>query len=61
MKTKRGFIRTFWCENKECEQKIKQETKATTRCLPIDSKQNKGNCIYCGKPAAHEWLFAQAY
>jgi prolyl-tRNA synthetase len=61
MKTKRGFIRALWCENENCEQKIKQETKATTRCLPIDSKQSKGNCIYCGKPAAHEWLFAQAY
>ncbi len=61
MKTSRGFIKAMWCEDRACEEKIKQETKATTRCLPLDAKQEKGNCIYCGKPAQHRWLFAQAY
>lgn len=61
MNTTKGFIRAFWCENAECEKKIKEETKATTRCLPLDAKEEKGNCIYCRKPAKHRWIFAQAY
>jgi prolyl-tRNA synthetase len=61
MNTKRGFLMAFWCENENCEKKIKEETKATTRCLPFDSKKESGKCIYCGKEAAYRWLFAQAY
>lgn len=61
MKSKRGFIKAFWCEEEKCEDKIKQETKASTRCLPLDAKKEKGKCIYCGKEAAHRWYFAQAY
>ncbi|MBU0708870.1 proline--tRNA ligase [Patescibacteria group bacterium] len=57
----RGFIRAFWCEDAECEAKIKQETKATTRCLPLDAKEEKGKCVHCGSDATHRWLFAQAY
>jgi prolyl-tRNA synthetase len=56
-----GFIRALWCEDEECEKKIKEETKATTRCLPIDAPDEKGTCVYCNKPATHRWLFAQAY
>lgn len=61
MATTRGFIRAFWCEDAECEAKIKEETKATTRCLPFGTKEEKGVCIHCGKPATHKWMFAQAY
>ena len=61
MATSRGFIRAFWCEDAVCEAKIKEETKATTRCLPLDAKEEKGTCIECGKPAHHRWIFAQAY
>ena len=61
MSSTRGFIRAFWCEEASCETKIKEETKATTRCLPLDTKEENGVCIYCGKPAHHRWLFAQAY
>lgn len=61
METSRGFIWAFWCENEECEEKIKNETKATTRCLPLDSKGENGKCIYCGNKAIYRWLFAQAY
>ncbi|PIR26115.1 MAG: proline--tRNA ligase [Candidatus Brennerbacteria bacterium CG11_big_fil_rev_8_21_14_0_20_43_10] len=61
MKTERGFIRAFWCENPECERAIKQETKATTRCLPLNAIKEKGVCVHCGNPAIHRWLFAQAY
>jgi len=57
------FIRAFWCENKECEEKIKQETKFSTRVLEMNRiKENlNGKCIYCGEIAKHKWLFAQSY
>lgn len=61
MNSTRGFIQAFWCEDAACEEKIKQETKASTRCLPLDAKEENGTCIYCGKAAVHRWLFAQAY
>lgn len=66
MGSERGFIRAFWCENPECEAKIKEETKATTRCLPVnletgEAKEESGKCVYCGKEAKHRWFFAQAY
>ncbi len=66
MQDHRGFINAFWCENEECEKAIKEETKATTRCLPfIDKKgsvkEESGSCVKCGNAANHRWLFAQAY
>ncbi|MBI2018842.1 proline--tRNA ligase [Candidatus Daviesbacteria bacterium] len=61
METDRGFIEAFWCEDPDCEAKIKQETKATTRCLPLGSMETEGKCIYCKKPAKFRWLFGQAY
>lgn len=61
MTEQRGFLEAFWCGNPACEAKIKEETKATTRCLPLGAKEEKGNCISCGKPASHRWYFAQAY
>lgn len=61
MKTERGFIRAFWCEEADCEAQIKTETKATTRCLPLEAKVEQGLCVHCGKPATHRWYFAQAY
>jgi len=61
METTRGFIKSYWCENPECEVKIKEETKATTRARPLDSEESTGKCIYCGKEAKHIWYFAQAY
>jgi len=54
-------IKAFWCEDPKCEAKIKEETKATSRLLPLEAKEEKGKCIYCGKAAKHRWLFAQAY
>ncbi len=61
LKEKRGFISAFWCEDKKCETGIKEDTKATTRCLPLDSKQEQGKCVYCSKEAKNRWLFAHAY
>ena len=61
MSRNRGFLKAFWCENPKCEAKIKEETKATIRCLPLDAPQKQGKCIYCGKKAKRQWIFAQAY
>lgn len=61
MKTKRGMIKAYWCEDPSCEKSIKDETKASTRCKPLDAKEEKGVCIYCGKPAKFIWYFGQSY
>ncbi len=61
MKTTKGIIKAFWCEKPECEAKIKEETKATTRCKLLDAKKESGKCIYCGRGAKFIWYFAQAY
>lgn len=61
MKEKRGFVRAFWCGDPQCEAKIKADSRATTRCLPLDEEGADGKCIYCGKPAERKWIFAQAY
>lgn len=61
MKTTRGFIKAFWCEDKDCETKIKEETKASTRVKPLNAKKESGKCVYCGKKAEYKWYFAQAY
>jgi prolyl-tRNA synthetase len=61
MKTKRGFIKAFWCESSKCEEKIKEETKATVRLRPLNAKKRSGKCIYCGKKAEYIWYFGQAY
>lgn len=61
MRKDKGFLKAFWCENPKCETKIKEQTKATIRCLPLTSKNEKGKCIYCGRPAKQKWIFAQAY
>lgn len=61
MSNEKGFIKAFWCGDPACEQKIKEETKTTTRCLPLNAKKEKGKCIYCQKSAKYRWYFAQAY
>lgn len=61
METSRGFISAHWCETKDCEAQIKEETKATTRCLPLNAPEEKGVCIRCGAPSSHRWLFGLSY
>jgi prolyl-tRNA synthetase len=61
MASSRGFIRALWCEDALCEQAIKDETTATTRCLPLDAKDETGVCVRCLKPAQHRWVFALSY
>jgi prolyl-tRNA synthetase len=59
--TKAGFIAAHWDGTPETEQKIKEETKATIRCVPLDNKLEDGICIYSGKPSKQRVLFARAY
>lgn len=61
MSSTRGFLKAHWCENAECEAKIKEETKATTRCLPLDAIEEEGKCVHCGAPSHRRWLFGLSY
>ena len=61
LESKGGFIAAHWDGTTETEMKIKQETKATIRCIPLDSDEENGTCIYSGKPSAQRVLFAKAY
>jgi prolyl-tRNA synthetase len=61
IETHPGFYSAGWCGSAECEEKIKEETKATIRCIPFDSKKEKSQCLYCGKAAKHKAVFAHAY
>jgi prolyl-tRNA synthetase len=56
-----GFIRCGWDGSEETESKIKEETKATIRCIPFDENPKNLNCIYSGGPAKHEVIYAKAY
>lgn len=58
---KGGFVAAHWDGTKETEQIIKTETKATIRCIPLDSQPEEGKCIYTGKPSDRRVLFAIAY
>ena len=57
----RGLIKAFWCGSAECEQKIKEETKATIRAIPLESESASGRCVYCGQSSTSQPFFAQAY
>lgn len=56
-----GFVSAHWDGTKETEQKIKEETKATIRCIPLNNKKEEGKCVYSGKPSVQRVLFAKAY
>ncbi len=56
-----GWAYAWWCGNAECEAKVKEETKAGTRCIPLNQEHGKGKCIYCGKEATEKVYFAKAY
>ena len=56
-----GFISAHWDGTPETEEKIKEETKATIRCIPLNNAKEEGVCIYSGKPSSQRVLFAIAY
>jgi len=63
-----GFAFALWCGSSDCEAKIKEETRATMRCIPLDQAAvlgkevaSGGICVYCGKPAKDRAIFGRAY
>jgi prolyl-tRNA synthetase len=63
-----GFASADWCGSADCEAKIKEETHATMRCIPLNpvsvgqnGAAGSGTCVYCGKPATERAIFARAY
>jgi prolyl-tRNA synthetase len=58
---KTGFISAHWDGTAETEEKIKELTKATIRCIPLNNKQEDGVCVHSGKPSKERVLFARAY
>lgn len=58
---KPGFVKAMWCGNQECEDRIKEETGATSRCMPFIQEEVKGHCVCCGKPAKKLVYWGKAY
>ncbi len=57
----RGFVVAPWCGRGECEARVKADTSATIRCLPLDEPELDGACVCCGRPAVSSAVWAQAY
>ncbi len=58
---KGGFIAAHWDGTAETEEKIKEKTKATIRCIPLNAEEEEGKCILTGAPSQKRVLFARAY
>ena len=58
---KPGFVRAMWCGDKECELKIKDDTQATSRCMPFEQETLSDKCVCCGRPAKHMVVWGKAY
>jgi prolyl-tRNA synthetase len=61
IENKGGFVSAHWDGTSETELKIKEATKATIRCIPFDSVEEDGKCIFSGNPSSRKVLFAKAY
>ena len=61
LETKGGFVSAHWDGSEETEQKIKELTKASIRCIPMDASQEEGKCVFSGAPSKQRVLFAKAY
>jgi len=61
LESKGGFIRAHWAGSREDEERIKDETKATIRCLPLDAPEGKGRCFFTGDETERVAIFAKAY
>ena len=56
-----GWAFAYWCESAECETKVKEDTRATTRNIPLNQPEGEGTCIVCGRPSKRKVYFARAY
>jgi prolyl-tRNA synthetase len=59
--TKPGFVRAMWCGDKACEEQIKADTTATSRCMPFQQIRLSDKCVCCGKPAKAMVYWGKAY
>ena len=57
----KGFALAYWCGSADCEAAIKEETKATIRCIPLQQDGQPGHCVYCGRQAKEKAVFARAF
>jgi prolyl-tRNA synthetase len=57
----KGWALSWWCGGAECESQVKEDTKATTRCIPLDQQGGEGPCIVCGQKSSRKVIFARAY
>ena len=58
---KPGFVKAMWCGSEECENKIKEDTTATSRCMPFNQEKLSDVCVCCGKPATKMVYWGKAY
>ena len=58
---KAGFIKAMWCGDQACEDKIKEDTTCTSRCMPFAQEQLSDVCVCCGKPAKKMVYWGKAY
>lgn len=56
-----GFLKAHWCGDPGCEARVKEETGATIRCIPLDAPREDGSCLICGRRSEQRALFARAY
>jgi prolyl-tRNA synthetase len=56
-----GWAFVWWCQKPECEARIKEDTRATSRCIPLDQPGGKGKCVVCGEAASVKAYYARAY
>ena len=59
--TKRGFVKAMWCGCRECEDKLKEMSGITSRCIPFNQEQISDTCVVCGKPATKMVYWGRAY
>lgn len=58
---KQGYIKAMWCGDEECEEKIKNETGAKSRCIPFEGENISDKCVVCGKPSKHLVFWGRQY
>lgn len=61
LQTKPGFVKAMWCGERDCEDKVKEETGATSRCIPFEQEKIGNSCLCCGKESKHMVYWAKAY
>ncbi|HYK72527.1 MAG TPA: His/Gly/Thr/Pro-type tRNA ligase C-terminal domain-containing protein, partial [Pseudoneobacillus sp.] len=61
LETKPGFVKAMWCGDRDCEDKVKEETGATSRCIPFEQEKIANTCLCCEKEAKHMVYWAKAY